>query len=57
MKSTIIFWDITPCSLLKGSRRFGGSCRLQLQGRICRARYQRESRWQADDYTALYPRR
>jgi hypothetical protein len=26
MKS-IIFWDITPCSLLKVNRRFGGTCR------------------------------
>jgi hypothetical protein len=24
--------DITPCSLLKGSRRFGGKCRLSFQG-------------------------
>jgi hypothetical protein len=28
-----IFWDITPCSLLKVNRRFGGTCRLHLQGR------------------------
>jgi hypothetical protein len=32
MKRTI-FWDITPCSLLKVSRRFGGPYRLHLQGR------------------------
>jgi hypothetical protein len=32
MKSTI-FWDITPCSLLKVNRRFGGTYRLHLQGR------------------------
>jgi hypothetical protein len=25
------FWDITPCSLLKISQRFGETCRLQLQ--------------------------
>jgi hypothetical protein len=31
MKSTI-FWDITPCSPLKVNRRFGGTCRLHLQG-------------------------
>jgi ferredoxin-thioredoxin reductase catalytic subunit len=45
MKSSI-FWDITPCSLLKINRRFGGTC-LHLQGRrISHARNQRESRWQ-----------
>jgi hypothetical protein len=27
------FWDITPCSLLKVNRRFGGKCHLHLQGR------------------------
>jgi hypothetical protein len=26
MKSTIL-WDITPCSLMKVNRRFGGTCR------------------------------
>jgi hypothetical protein len=25
-----VFWNITPCSLLKVSRRFGGTCRLDL---------------------------
>jgi hypothetical protein len=45
MKSTI-FWDITPCSPLSVNRRFGGTYRIHLQGRIiCRARNQRESRW------------
>jgi hypothetical protein len=44
MKSTI-FWDITPCSLLKVNRRFGATYRFHLQGRrISRARNQRESR-------------
>jgi hypothetical protein len=33
MKS-IIFWDVTPCSLLSCNRRFGGIYRLHLQGRI-----------------------
>jgi hypothetical protein len=33
MKSTI-FWDITPCSLLKVNRRFGGICPLYLLGGI-----------------------
>jgi hypothetical protein len=28
-----IFWDITPCSPLKVNLRFGGVCRLHLQGR------------------------
>jgi hypothetical protein len=32
MKS-IIFWDMTPCSLLSFNRRFGGKYRLHLQGR------------------------
>jgi hypothetical protein len=32
-KKSCIFWDITPCSPLKGNRRFGGTC-LHLQGRI-----------------------
>jgi hypothetical protein len=32
MKS-IIFWDVTPCSLLSFNRRFGGTYRLHLQGR------------------------
>jgi hypothetical protein len=32
MKS-IIFWDMTPCSLLSCNRRFEGTYRLHLQGR------------------------
>jgi hypothetical protein len=32
MKSSI-FWDITPCTLLKVNRRFGGTYRLHLQSR------------------------
>jgi hypothetical protein len=32
MKS-IIFWDMTPCSPLSCTRRFGGTYRLHLQGR------------------------
>jgi hypothetical protein len=48
VKSTI-FGDITPCSPLKVGLRFGGTYCLHLQGRrISRARYQRESRWQAE---------
>jgi hypothetical protein len=48
MKSSV-FWDITPCIPLKFNQRFGGTCRLHLQGRsISRTRNQRESRWQAE---------
>jgi hypothetical protein len=32
MKS-IFFWDMTPCSALSGTRRFGGTYRLYFQGR------------------------
>jgi hypothetical protein len=47
MKS-IAFWYMTPCSFLKFNRRFGGTYRLHLLcRRIRRARYQRQSRWQA----------
>jgi hypothetical protein len=47
MKSSI-FWDITPCSPLKVNWRFGGTCRLHLQGqRISKARNKRERWWQA----------
>jgi hypothetical protein len=46
---SIIFRDITPCSPLKFNRCFGGTYRLHLQcRRICRTRYQRDSRWQAE---------
>jgi hypothetical protein len=39
-----IFWDITLYSLLKGSRRFGGTCRHHLQGRrVSHAGNQRET--------------
>jgi hypothetical protein len=43
MKSSI-FLDVTPCSLLKASRRFGGTFRLCLQGeRISKGRNQNEA--------------
>jgi hypothetical protein len=46
---SIFFWDMTPCSALSGTRRFGGAYHLHLQGRkISRARDQRESSWQAE---------
>jgi hypothetical protein len=41
-KSTT-FCDITPCSPLKVNRRFGGTYRVHLHGRISGARYQRKS--------------
>jgi hypothetical protein len=47
MKSAI-FWDITPCSPLEVNRRFGRNYHLDLQCRINRARYQSDSRWQAE---------
>jgi hypothetical protein len=44
-----IFWDITPCSLLKVNRCFGGTFRPHHQVRnINQTRTQRESRWQAE---------
>jgi hypothetical protein len=30
---SIFFWDMTLCSALSGTRRFGGTYRLHLQGR------------------------
>jgi hypothetical protein len=30
---SFIFWGATPCSTSKVNRRFGGTCRLHLQGR------------------------
>jgi hypothetical protein len=51
-----VFWDITQCSRLKVNRRFGGTCRLHLQGwRISRARNQRESRWEAELWRRFVP--
>jgi hypothetical protein len=42
MKSTV-FWGITLCNPLKANRRFGGTCRLHIQGRrISQARNQRD---------------
>jgi hypothetical protein len=42
----IIFWDVTPCSLLSCKRRFGGTYRLHLQGRRNNfSRNQQVSRW------------
>jgi hypothetical protein len=45
MKSSI-FWDTTPCSPLKVNRRFGGTCRVHVQGRrICSSACYLPSRW------------
>jgi hypothetical protein len=45
IRELLWFWDITPCRQFKVHRRFGGTCRLYLQGRIIRqARNQHESR-------------
>jgi hypothetical protein len=42
-EKSFIFWDIKPCSPLKLNRRFGGTCRLHLQGwRVSRGRNQHE---------------
>jgi hypothetical protein len=39
-----VFWALTPCSLFKVKRSFGGTCRLHLQsGRISQARNQHEA--------------
>jgi hypothetical protein len=41
MKSSTL-WDTMLCSPLKVNRRFGGTCRLHLHGRISQARNPRE---------------
>jgi hypothetical protein len=69
MKSPI-FWDITPCGLLKTNRRFGGTyrtaCRLIHDGFFLVLNvdpeggsymFLRNVCWLATDYTALYSRR
>jgi hypothetical protein len=33
VSKSIFFWDMTPCSALSCTRRFGGTYRLHLQGR------------------------
>jgi hypothetical protein len=43
LKSSV-FWKITTCSPLEVNRRFGGACRLHLQGRtIIHERHHREA--------------
>jgi hypothetical protein len=54
MKSPV-FWDIMRYSPLKVNRRLGEIYRLHLQGRISRARYQPESRFQSEiSFTLVY---
>jgi hypothetical protein len=49
-----VFWDITLRSPLKVNQRFGGTCRLHLQGRrISQERNKRESRWEARFHTGF----
>jgi hypothetical protein len=63
--NSYIFWDKIPGSSLDVNRRFGGTYGLHLQGRIRRARYQYENKWQAlrniggllTGYKTLRPRR
>jgi hypothetical protein len=51
-----IFWDITPYSPLKINWRFGETNRIHLQGGgISQARYQRVSRWQAEQIRTTEP--
>jgi hypothetical protein len=52
MKS-IVFWDMTPCSPLSCTRRFGGTYRLHLQDRRISSANQRASRWQARWFVEL----
>jgi hypothetical protein len=54
-KNNPVFWYITPCSPLKINRRFGGTCRLHLQGRRIiqgRNKYEASRAWLA---CRLYP--
>jgi hypothetical protein len=48
---SIFFWDMTPCSALSGTRRFGGTYRLLLQG--CRIVSEAASKQVADYSTTL----
>jgi hypothetical protein len=44
VKKSPVFWNITPCRSLKVNRRFGGTCRLHVQGKtISKARNQHEA--------------
>jgi hypothetical protein len=66
LKSTI-FWDITPCSPLKVSRRFGALLATSFHARFLLAlffdpedggdMFLRNIGWLSRDYMVLYPRR
>jgi hypothetical protein len=46
---SVIFWDMTLCSMLSCNRRFGGTYRLHLHGRRTNfSKNQQVSRWQAE---------
>jgi hypothetical protein len=46
VRKSIIFWDMTPCSLLSCNRRFGGTYRRHLQDRRNNfSKNQQVSRW------------
>jgi hypothetical protein len=64
MKSSI-FWDTTPCSLVKVNRLFGRKYRLHLQDRrVNQTRnpedgcdmFLRNNGWLSADYRAVYPK-
>jgi hypothetical protein len=58
VKSSVV-WDITPCSALNVNRRFGGTCRLHLQGRRISKQEISENQVasRATNYMALYATR
>jgi hypothetical protein len=56
-KESIFFWDMTPCSALSGTRRFGGTYRLHLQGRRIFQESSEQASGKPTHYTASYPRR
>jgi hypothetical protein len=60
MKSSV-FWDISPCSLLKVSQHLEGMCHphlsLSFYPEVGRDIFLWNVGWLSADYTALYPRR
>jgi hypothetical protein len=53
MKS-MIFWDVTPCSLLRCNRRFGGTSTLQHQGR--RKKFSKKPASKQGASSGMFPR-
>jgi hypothetical protein len=53
-RKSSIFWHITPCISLKFNRRFEGTYRLHLQGRISRTGYQHESKVANKTFTLVF---